>query len=1086
MKWHAGVLGLLAGITAGFLSLLPNGLSQTTAQTGAALEDQLWQHRNLGKAFYENPTTFAQAVEEFKKALDLAPDSVRERINYGIALLRAGETEQGMAELQRAQEQDPTVPHTWFNLGIAYKKESEYERAIEQLAQMARLVPDEAVTQYNLGYLYKLTGNDEQSLEHLERSAQLDPNLAGPHFQLYNSYRALGRAEDAARELRAFQEIRTRQAGAAVPEDLDWSYYAEIYETIDARSAADGAAEMKFETLAVQTDLNGPALGLAIFDANADGTPDALVWSLERTQLLLGGTVAAQDTGLETLRGITSVAPGDFNNDGRADLCVMTAGGAALYRNENGKFTRQATQLPQGNFRKAVWLDYDHDYDVDLFLLGANSKLLRNEGSGNLGDRTASFPFAAGTAIDGVVVDLVPDAVGWDLAVAYAGGAGKLYSDQLGGRYRAAELSDLPAGAQHLMARDFNNDGTTDLAAASGDRVVLLTNHGSGFTALFTDTATQGRFDFADVENRGFADLIAGGSVLRNAGQGRFQSSMALSPDASLMAAADFDQDGKIDMAMIPANGVLQILKNQTVMANHWLGVALTGVKNLQLAAEAEVEVKAGQLYQKQVYRGLPLHFGIGNYETVDAVRITWPNALIQNEVRQVGDRKAEYKEAPRLSGSCPMIFTWNGKEFEFITDVLGVAPLGATAGDGVYFPVDHDEYIQIAGRSLMPVDGQYEIRITEELREVAFMDQVQLIAVDHPQNVDIFTNDKFKGPPFPEFRLFGVEKEQRIYPKAARDKEGRDVLQRVTSKDAQYPDGYRRDYAGVAESHHLDLDFGNAAPDNRAALVLSGWVDWADGSVFLGASQQKGGGLVMPYLQVKNKNGEWQTVLEDMGIPAGKPKTIVVDLTGKFLSDAREIRIVTNLCVYWDEIFLSENLAEPQARMTLVNAASAEFRYRGFSKPVIHPERKQPERFDYQTWMPVSIWNPTPGMYTRYGSVKPLLEAADDRFVIMGSGDEIRMLFSEKEMPPLAQGWTRDFLLLVDGWAKDQDANTAYSQTVEPLPFHDMTVYPYPAEEKFPDGEMHRRYQEEYNTRPALRLLRPVDEQAWEAKVRP
>ncbi len=70
---------------------------------------------------------------------------------------------------------------------------------------------------------------------------------------------------------------------------------------------------------------------------------------------------------------------------------------------------------------------------------------------------------------------------------------------------------------------------------------------------------------------------------------------------------------------------------------------------------------------------------------------------------------------------------------------------------DGQYFPVDHDETIQIPGRSLaLTDDGGYEIRIVEELREVAFLDEIRLIAVDHPARIDVFTNDKFKGPPFP------------------------------------------------------------------------------------------------------------------------------------------------------------------------------------------------------------------------------------------------------------------------------------------------------------------------------------------------
>jgi hypothetical protein len=201
------------------------------------------------------------------------------------------------------------------------------------------------------------------------------------------------------------------------------------------------------------------------------------------------------------------------------------------------------------------------------------------------------------------------------------------------------------------------------------------------------------------------------------------------------------------------------------------------------------------------------------------------------------------------------------------------------------------------------------------------------------------------------------------------------------------------------------------------------------------------------------------------------------VDLTGKFLSASREVRIVTNLCVYWDEIFLSEESAAPPVRLTDVQAESADLHFRGFSTPVIHPERKQPEGFDYQRWMPVSMWNPTQGLYTRYGDVLPLIGAIDDRLVIMGSGDEMRLLFPERAAGPLEAGSKRDFLLFVDGWAKDADANTAYGQTVEPLPFHAMSQYPYKDGEGFPDDAAHRQYREQYNTRPALRLIRPMTE---------
>jgi hypothetical protein len=221
----------------------------------------------------------------------------------------------------------------------------------------------------------------------------------------------------------------------------------------------------------------------------------------------------------------------------------------------------------------------------------------------------------------------------------------------------------------------------------------------------------------------------------------------------------------------------------------------------------------------------------------------------------------------------------------------------------------------------------------------------------------------------------------------------------------------------------------------------------------------------------VKNAAGRWQTVLEDMGIPAGKPKTIAIDMTGKILSASREVRIVTNLCVYWDEIFLIENASAPQTKLSAMDADSAELRFRGFSKATIHPERKQPESFDYAHVAPASMWNPTSGMYTRYGDVRPLINAIDDRLAILGSGDELRLRFPAEQLSPLPAGWRRDFLLFVDGWAKDGDANTAYSQSVLPLPFHGMSHYPYSGRERFPDSSI----QEQYTTRPALRLVRPL-----------
>ncbi len=1039
----------------------------------ASNEELLWRYRNLGKALFETPTTVAQSAAELKKALDLAPDSFRERLNYGLALLRSGDAKGAIAELEKAQKQDPAPPHTWFNLGVAFKREARYPEAVRQFEQMTKLVPDEPVSHYNLGLLYNLTGREQDAIRQFEIAAKLDTKLVAPRFQLYNVYRLLGKEDEAAKALAVFQDAKVRQKAADDSEDMEWCYYAELYDPIQARPAAETApaAALKFQDRKLAGAVDPKSAGLLVIDSTGDGSSDLLAWSRDGIRLYRKGAEPVANSGLDGLKGVISVAAGDFDNDELADLSILTESGPLLYQNVKGRFEKKEAGLPAGRFESAVWIDFDHDYDLDLFLFGARSVLLRNEG-GKFADYTSHFPFAPGRAIAAAPLRVVPDTKATDLAVSYADHAGVLYSDQMRGVYTAAPLTVLPAGAKSLRPVDLDNDSWIDLAftAPSGAGVAL--NRDGKFRAA-APAAPAGAFEFADLENRGISDLVAGSAVYRNLGLTKLAP--ANTPAGFLPAVAwagsDFDADGRADLAAVAPDGSVHVFLNQTATKNQWIRVALSGVKNVKIGAGTEIEVKAGDRYQKKIYEGVPLLFGLGLAREIDTVRISWPNGLIQNQPNEAAARAATYKEAPRLSGSCPMVFAWNGREFQFISDVLGVAPLGASSGDGSYFPVDSDEYLQLPAGSLVPVNGRYEIRITEELHEVSYIDQARLIAVDHPEGVELFTNDKFKAPPFPEFRLFGVSR--RIYPRAASNDRGQDVLRNVLRHDRIYAAGFRHDYAGRAGMHSLDLDFGpQAAPANRAILVLNGWIDWADGSTFMAVSQGSQGGLVMPYLQVKDAAGRWRTVIEDMGVPSGGPKTIVVDLTGKFLSASREVRIVTNTCLFWDEVFLSEDTAAPRVRMTSLDPARAELDLRGFSRAVLDPRREQPETYQYAHWVPEAMWNPIPGLYTRYGDVSELMRAADDRFVIMGSGDELRISFDARALPPVAAGWKRDFLLLVDGWSKDGDPNTAFSQTVEPLPFHGMSQYPYPAKERFPGGPAHQAWRKNYNTRRAVKLM--------------
>lgn len=1039
------------------------------------MEERLLRVRTLGKAFYENPTTKAEAVEQLRLAWQLNPKSAADRLNYGLALLRAGKTREGIAELEAVQKQDPSIPHTWFNLGIEYKKLAETEEAVAQLEQMAKLQPDEPITQYNLAVLYKLQGRQPDAVAKFELAAKLDPSFAAPHFQLFNHLRTSGRAEEAERELARFQELRKRQEEAgAGNEDVEWSAYSEVLEVIEPAWSEDTtqAAPLRFAAAALPGKADWASANLQVVSLLGNGGTDLMVASASGVAVYKRGLTPVAQPALAQLRGVLDVAVGDFDNDGLPDLCVLTVNGARLFRNVKGVFQPYTAKLPERRFEAALWVDYDHDYDLDLLLIGSNSTLYRNQGPAGFVERPNDLPFVEGMANGAALLRVIPDTKAHDIVVTYSNRPAVLYRDRLGAQYEAQTLNAIPAGASHPRAADINNDSAPDVIWAGNPAGAALNKDGR-FEKYAWPVTPAGVL--ADLENRALADVVTANGVARALGAGRWSAPKKAPglPEGLAWAAGDFDHDGRVDLAAVTVDGRVHRVLNRTALKSNWLRVRLQGIKNLKLATGAEVELKAGPVYQKQTYEGVPLVFGLRGQREADTVRITWPNGLIQNEMRQKAGLTGDYQEAQRLSGSCPLIWTWNGREFEYITDVLGVAPLGASAGGGSYFPVDSDEYIWIAGEQLRAKDGTYEVRITEELSEVSYIDEVKLIAVDHPAQVDVFSNDKWKSPPFPEFRLFGASK--RIYPARALEDGKRDVRERLLRRDRRYADGFRHNMQGVAQMHALELDFGAAAKDNRAVLILNGWVDWADGSTFLAQSQATKGGLVTPSLQVRNAQGEWVTVIEDMGMPAGKPKTIAVDLTGKFGGKSREVRIVTNLCVYWDEVFLSEDSSKPEARLTELAVKSSDLGFRGFSKALIHPLRQQPEQFFYAKPAMTSMWNPTPGYYTRYGAVWELLERPDDRMVIMGSGDEMRLLFDAAQLPATPVGWKRDFLLKVGGWAKDRDANTAFSQSVEPLPFQRMSSYPYPASERYPDTPEHREYRKSYNTRPALRLLRPL-----------
>jgi len=192
----------------------------------------------------------------------------------------------------------------------------------------------------------------------------------------------------------------------------------------------------------------------------------------------------------------------------------------------------------------------------------------------------------------------------------------------------------------------------------------------------------------------------------------------------------------------------------------------------------------------------------------------------------------------------------------------------------------------------------------------------------------------------------------------------------------------------------------------------------------------------------------------------------VPVDLTGTFLCRDWTVRLSTTLCIYFDRIFVATQDRASECRTTVLPVSEADLHFRGFAR--MHRDALGFERFEYAAVSLYGSWDPPRGMFTRYGAVTSLLDRPDDRYVVFGPGDELTLRFTAAALPGLPEGWRRSFVFDANGWVKDGDLNTKFSETVEPLPFHGMSGYPYPASEHYPDSPAHRDYLRTYQTRPS------------------
>ena len=1083
------------------------------------------RQNSLGVA-YMNQQKPADAQKFFETALATDPNFAEARLNIGISFLGQQKLEQGRTALEEATAKLPNDPYAWYNLGLAFKDLGEPEKGIGAFQHVTQIVPDEPDAYYFIGFLSAQLQKYDEAIAAFKKALAIAPYHASAQFGLARAYQRKGDADASRENMKEFQKITADKLGTPFGAGYgDQGKYslAEFVHGADANAPAEIAVHYVAESLTKRISKAGSAAdsggnrGACFLDFDADGKPDLFLVAAGtgKRQLLhnVGEGKFEDVTEKSGLSGISSgygCSAGDFDNDGKTDLAICESDGVRLFHNQGaGKFAdaTQKTGIVQAKgCVAAVFVDYDHDGDLDLYLTMAptsdpekrTNRLWRNNGNSTFTDvseATALGVEATGSAV--AVTDFNNDRA-IDFVLAGGSNGLEILLNPREGRF--TQLPGLDFDKEHIPAAvgivvlDFDKDGFMDLAVTHTGAPGLTLWRNVGGKKLERVTLPdlgwkQGwGLTWVDYDNDGWLDLVAvgegasGGEIrlLRNLGEAgwddvtkKAQLDGVKLKQPRAIAVADLKGRGSSDLIVTQVDGAPIVMDNIGANKNNWMQIDFKPLNDNKSGFGTKVELYAGALYQKWEVAGssgylsqnaMPLIAGLGSEKTTDVLRLLWPTGVPQDEIELSARKTHSIEELDRRGSSCPVLFSWNGREYEFIADMIGSGVVGHWIAPGERDVPDPDEYLKVPVKSVGLKDGKLSFLFMEPMEETVYMDEVRLLAIDHPANVEVNPNERFvMGPPFPKFRVIATQNAR--IPASANDDRGRNVLPLLAKRDRKYVTQFDDEpFTGFAKLHWVELDLGAWDAKKPLRLLIDGYTDYFTATSMY-AADQAGIKVIAPYVEAQDQQGNWTKVIEDMGFPAGLERTMVADLTNKIPAGTTRIRIVTNLKIYWDAIRIDQTPEIKELQVSEVPLVAASLEFLGYPKEI----RLKPASDTVYSYSLRSMTGPyarAAGNYTRYGDVKPLITAADDKFAVFSSGEGINLEFDPQSLPQQPAGWVRDYFFYADGFEKDLDFYAAHAFTVEPLPRHTSVPYPYPAGKEYPLDNEHLQYELEYNTR--------------------
>ena len=1086
---------------------------------GSATVQSAARDNNIGVA-YMNQQLPEKALHKFEDASRNDVEAVTPVVNQGLAFLYLRQLPEAESALKKATALDPKSVRAWYSLGVTHFSNGSQESALSDFQHALELDENDPDIHYFVGTINLSQKHYDLAITEFEKTLRSTPLHASAQFGLARALQREGKLDEAREHLKRFQEITQAKIGTLMSASYgEQGRYATVQDMIAPPASAGPMIPVSFVLagldpapvkLATPGALGGGVCLLTIEDhASRDVVAVASGDGVRAFRIAENGSMVelpSSQTGLVIKGDGVSCAVGDFDNDGLSDLAIATTDRVLLFHNQGkGKFADVTDKVGVKSLNRPAgitFVDFDHDGDLDLYVTGSPSSagpnvLWRNNGNSTFTEWTGPTALEGSGSTVGAILSDVNNDRAVDLIVTGATGAPQVYTNQREGAFKQSALyAESLSPTRGIAVTDFNKDGLMDVALthAGAPGVSLWKNVGGGhFERIPIDlpgvSAAWGLTPI-DFDNDGWIDLAvvvedAIGTqlrVLRNEGAKGFidvSEALGLSKmrlaNARSVVATDFDHDGAADLLIGGVNQAPIILRNAGGSRNHSLRIDLTGLADNKSAIGTKVEVFSNGDWQKFEVAGASGYMGqgspeiiagLGSSERADVVRLLWPTGVPQDELDAAANKPLALTELDRRGSSCPVLFAWDGKKYAFVSDVIGAGVVGHWTSPTSRNKPDSNEWTKIDGDMIRTQDGNLSVRFGEPMEEINYVDQLRMVAVDHPAGTEVYPDEKFLSePPFASGETVVASKQTHL-PKGAWDDHGKDVLDTLARRDHQYlRDFTNLSYAGFANSHTLTLDLGSWSQANPIRLFLHGYIEYFSASSMY-AAWQAGIEPHSPSVEAQMPDGSWKLILADMGFPAGLPRTIVVDLTDKLPIGAHRIRMTTNLQIYWDQV-LVDNAADgiAAARQTEMPLSSAHLDFRGYPKQ-IDGETPGDLTYDYQSISKTGPFGWQRGSYTRYGDVTPLITARDNQYVIFGSGEDVDAEFKTASLPSLPKGWKRDYFFYADGFVKDMDFYEALPFTVSEMPFHEMSAYPYGTHEEFPDDASHLAYRLNWNDR--------------------